>query len=138
MWTVGEILTAANENTHISDVLDDLAGRNGPVELVDSLEVADGTGRFLRLPAGATTTRPAHAAGRARFNTTKGLPEFSDGSTWREMGNAPELTYETLNRANQVGTGASQVSRGNHTHVPSAPSMPGVVSVAGQNDRCSR
>ena len=135
VWTVGEILTAANENTHISDVLDDLAGRNGPVELVDSLEVADGTGRFLRLPKGATTTRPAHAAGRARFNTTKNLPEFSDGSAWREMGNAPELTYETLNAANDVGTGASQVSRGNHTHIPGQVAAPTVESVSGENNQ---
>ena len=135
VWAVGEILTAANENTYISDILDDLAGRNGVIQLEDSLEIEDGTGgRYVGLPKGATNQRPSHGAGRVRFNETLDLPEFSDGSTWKRMGDAPELTYDTLNDANQVGTGSEQVARGNHSHVPSQPAAPTVESVSGEND----
>ena len=125
-WVVGEILTAANENTYVSDILDDLAGRNGVIELEDSVTIASGSAgdRYLRVPSGATNQRPPHAAGRLRFNTTLSLPEISDGNSWKQTGDQPILTYETLNAANDVGTGSQQVARGNHTHLPGEPASP--------------
>ena len=46
VWSVGEILTAANKNTYERNVLEDLAGRNGPVEyegaiVIDSLTTTE-------------------------------------------------------------------------------------------------
>ena len=38
-WIVGEILTAANMNTFISNVLDDVAGRDGPIQLEERLQL---------------------------------------------------------------------------------------------------
>ena len=39
VWSVGEILTAANKNTYERTVLEDLAGRNGPVEYEDAIVI---------------------------------------------------------------------------------------------------
>ena len=44
VWAVGETLTAANMNTYISEILKDLIGTNGNVELVDDLEFESGHG----------------------------------------------------------------------------------------------
>ena len=87
VWSVGEILTAANENIYISDILDDLAGRDGPVQLEDSLEILDGSGgRYFKLPGGTTAQRPTGTAARLRFNSTIARAEYHDGSGWVSFG----------------------------------------------------
>ena len=63
-WAGGEVLTAANMNTFLSDVLDDTAGRNGRVDFEDALRVKDGTNAtvqpFLRLDSGLCRTWASH------------------------------------------------------------------------------
>ena len=135
VWSVGEILTAANENIYISDILDDLAGRDGPVQLEDSLEILDGSGgRYFKLPGGTTAQRPTGTAARLRFNSTIARAEYHDGSGWVSFG-APVITYEALNAAGDVGTGSAQVSAGNHQHIPGQPSPPGASTPTGDSGR---
>ena len=51
-WSAGQVVTAADRVAYISDVLDDLAGRNGPVELENSVMLATGR-HYLDLPTGS-------------------------------------------------------------------------------------
>ena len=120
-WTLGEVPTASNFNTYISDPIDDLSGDNGPIELRDSLRVLDGTGgdRYVRLPSGTTGQRPGSPAdGTLRWNTTDGAIDIRESSAWRQVLDSAVVTRDNLNTNGDVGTGATQVSAGDHTHTP--------------------
>ena len=78
IWSVGEILSATNMNTFISDIEDDLRGANGVTEFEDSLRILNGSGgRFFGLPGGTTQQRPSSpAVGSMRYNTSQGAIDF--------------------------------------------------------------
>ena len=74
------------------------------------------------LPAAArrhsTGQRPTSpAVGYVRFNSSLSSLEWFDGSDWRsEPSIADVVTFASLLANGDIGIGASQVSRGNHTH----------------------
>ena len=74
LWSVGEILTASNMNTYISDILDDLKGTNGPIEYTDAIVVDSLT----------TTERNALTAvnGMVIYNSTTSRVEMYQGGAW--------------------------------------------------------
>ena len=117
VWTTGEILTAANMNLYISQVLDDLAGRNGLIELEDSLSLPAGDSALV-LPGGTTAQRPSSPqTGMMRFNTTNDDMEVYRGSVhgWTRIP-TDEVTFNQLNSLGLVGTGSGQFAVGTHGH----------------------
>ena len=122
MWVDGELLTASNMNTHLTEVLNDLAGRNGLVELEDSLQLANGTGgNYLRLPGGTTAQRPASpGAGALRFNTTQSAVDVFGLTTgqWGQLLDSKAVTAANLRASGGVGLTAAQVAPGVHNHTP--------------------
>ena len=89
LWAAGETLTAANLIRYINNVVNALAGRSGPVQIENSLEIiagADGN-RYFRLPGGTTAQRPGvPAESMIRYNTTRKKAELYDGTSWEEIG----------------------------------------------------
>ena len=119
VWADGEILTATNMNLYVSDVADDLAGRNGAIELEDSLQVLNGAdgNRYVGLPGGTTPQRPGTpSAGMVRLNTTDGAIDVYNGAAWVQVLTSSAFTYANLVARGLVGTGSSQVARGSHGH----------------------
>ena len=119
-YGAGAVWDAADLNDGANDPLNDLAGRNGKRDREASLEVLSGPdgNRYIRLPRGTTAQRPSNPAGPLlRFNTTINAPEFWNGNAWRPL-NATSaiITFENLNANGDVGNGANQIARGNHTH----------------------
>ena len=62
VWAVGEVLTAANMNTFISDILDDLRGENGDIEFTDDITFESGHGYSIHDATGLTISTAAPAA----------------------------------------------------------------------------
>ena len=118
VWVDGEVATATNFNLYISDILDDLASRNGEQELEDSLRILDGSmgNRFFGLPGGTNSQRPTGRAGMMRFNTTQATIDLHDGTAWRQIHDAKALNYQALVDNGLVGTAAGTLSIGNHSH----------------------
>ena len=118
VWVDGETLSATNMNLFISDVIDDLAGRNGVIELEDSLRVLDGASgdRFMGLPGGTSAQRPAGAAGRMRWNQDNRAIDIHNGVGWGQVLDTNVLTFANLMARGLVGTGSSQLARGTHGH----------------------
>ena len=120
-WRGGQRVVVAPMNDGISEPIDDLSGDNGVIEYRGSLAVLDGTGgdRYVRLPSGTTMERPSTPlAGYLRYNTTLNIVEFYDGSAWQKLIQTitAVVTYASLNTNGDVGSGATQVAAGNHTH----------------------
>ena len=93
VWSVGEILTAANKNTYERTVLEDLAGRNGPVEyegpiVIDSLTTTERNALTLTGTGGLG----ASGNGLVIYNSTKAVFERYENGAWREFTNLAELT----------------------------------------------
>lgn len=86
-WAVAEILTAANMNTYTSDILDDLAGRNGEIQLEGPLKVNDGAGQYLELPILTTTQRDALTAsnGMIIYNSTLAEAQHYQAGAWKSF-----------------------------------------------------
>lgn len=119
IWENAEVLTATNMNLYISEIINDLAGRNGEQELEDSLRILDGTAgnRFIGLPSGTTAQRPGSPrAGMLRWNATTNSLDLHDGTAWQQVLDTNAINYRALADRNLVGSGASQVAQGNHTH----------------------
>ena len=74
LWSVGEILTASNMNTYVSDILDDLKGTNGPIEYTDAIVIDSLT----------TTERDALTAvnGMVIYNSTLNVFQHYENGTW--------------------------------------------------------
>ena len=118
VWVDGERLTATNYNLYISDIGDDLAGRNGIIEAEDSLRVLAGSGnRFVGLPGGTTAQRTTSpSGGYLRWNTTIGAIDLYDGTAWRQVLDSAAITAANLIANGSVGTQSYQVAYGQHYH----------------------
>ena len=92
IWVSGEILTASLMNTYINELFEDLAGRNGTIQLEDALEVNDGAGHYLRVPRLTSTQRAAVSGvnGRILYDSTLGRFYLVRGSSWRQVGTMAE------------------------------------------------
>ena len=84
LWSVGEILTASNMNTYISDILDDLKGTNGPIEYTDAIVIDSLT----------TTARNALTAtnGMLIYNSTLNVFQRYENGAWVDHTHANTLT----------------------------------------------
>ena len=84
LWSVGEILTASNMNTYISDILDDLKGTNGPIEYTDAIVIDSLT----------TTGRNALTAmnGMLIYNSTLNVFQRYENGAWVDHTHANTLT----------------------------------------------
>ena len=113
VWMVGEILTAANMNTFASDILDDLSGDNGVIELRDSVQAPG-----LRAPGGTTAQRPTSAAGLLRWNLDDTTFDMGlGGGSWDQMLNSSVVNFANLNANGDVGTAADELAPGSHGHL---------------------
>ena len=118
-WAGGSVWQAMNLNANVNTPVNDRLGRNGLRDLEASLIVLSGPDgdRFFQVPNGTTAQRPSGPeVGYLRFNTTLDNLEWWTGSRWASPGGTGIVTYGNLNASGGVGTGASQVARGNHTH----------------------
>lgn len=108
-WAVGEVLTAANKNTYERDVLNDLAGRNGNIDLENNVRIKRGTGHdtqplatitqdFIELPQHSTGDTTA-SRGRIAYRSDIDRVRIVEGSTWR---NIPQIPVPLV----EGGTGA--------------------------------
>ena len=93
IWSVGEILTAANKNTYERTVLEDLAGRNGPVEyegpiVIDSLTTTERDAITLTGTGGLG----ASGNGLVIYNSTKSVFERYENGAWREFTDLAAMT----------------------------------------------
>ena len=84
LWSVGEILTASNMNTYISDILDDLKGTSGPIEYTDAIVIDSLT----------TTERNALTAanGMVIYNSTLNVFQRYENGGWVDHTHANTLT----------------------------------------------
>ena len=118
IYRAGQVLFHGQLNDHVSGPIDDLSGDNGIVELRNSLELPAGDS-YLGHAAGTTGQRPtAPPVGAIRWNTTRVTLEWRAGGSWWIRGDPRYTTYESLASNGDVGEGATQVSRGNHSHAP--------------------
>ena len=101
-WTVGEILTAANMNTHISNLFADLAGRDGVIELENSVEVAGGSNRYLRVPLLTSAQRASLTPSLGRVVADSGTSAlyFGNGNDFDTLGK--DLKF--ISASNVAGT----------------------------------
>ena len=118
-WMDLEVVSATNLRNHINAPINYGIGRDigtdAAVELEDSLALPAGA-FFLGLPAGTTGQRPAGGEGRFRWNTTTGLPELHDGSSWRGLLDVGAVTFAQLLATGAIGNTATTVPRGDHIH----------------------
>ena len=95
-WMDLEVVSATNLRNHINAPINYNIGRDigtdAAIEVEDSLALPAGA-FFLGLPAGTTGQRPAAGEGRFRWNTTTGLPEMHDGSSWRGLLDVGAVTF---------------------------------------------
>ena len=93
IWSVGEILTAANKNTYERTVLEDLAGRNGPVEyegpiVIDSLTTTERNAITLTGTGGLG----ASGNGLVIYNSTLNVLQRYENGAWVDHTHANTLT----------------------------------------------
>ena len=91
IWATGEVLGATNMNTFISEPIKDLAGRNGPVELEDALQLDSLT----------TTQRNALTAadGMLLYNSTVNKLQARENGAWGNLFNIGK-TLEVIGSGN--------------------------------------
>lgn len=116
----GQVLTADQMNTYISERIEQIAGRDGVREFEDTLVIQNGTNgdHYFGIPEGTTAQRPASPEGGwVRHNTTVTNVEWWNGSAWEDNTVvAADVTFEALQSNGDVGAGSGQIARGNHTH----------------------
>ena len=112
VWSVGEILTAANKNTYERTVLEDLAGRNGPVEYEDAI-VIDSLTTTERDAITLTGTGGLGASGNGLviYNSTKNVFERYENGAWREFTDLANLTIASAAQGDVFIRGATAIQR---------------------------
>lgn len=97
-WSVGEILTAGNKNTFEKDVLRDLAGRNGRIDLENTVRVKTGTSHslqpyteiaqdYIRPPVRAND--PGTGSGRLIYRSDINQLRYYAGTSWQNIPQNP-------------------------------------------------
>ena len=103
LWSVGEILTASNMNTYISDILDDLKGTNGPIEYTDAIVVDSLT----------TTERDALTAvnGMVIYNSTLNVFQRYENGVWASYNDLAAMTIASAAQGDVFIRGATAIQR---------------------------
>ena len=142
-WTTGEILTAANLNTFNRDVLRDLAGRDGRIDLENAIRVKLGTShtvqpfaeiadQYIGLPL--LTSDPVAGEGRLTYRSDTNRVRFYDGSQWSNLALDSSLPQPSNQNPRTAGTAApgtsARYARQDHVH----PTQP-VPQPSNQNPR---
>ena len=112
IWSVGEILTAANKNTYERTVLEDLAGRNGPVEyegaiVIDSLTTTERDAITLTGTGGLG----ASGNGLVIYNSTKAVFERYENGAWVSYNDLAAMTLASAAQGDVFFRGASAIQR---------------------------
>ena len=112
VWSVGEILTAANKNTYERTVLEDLAGRNGPVEyegaiVIDSLTTTERDAITLTGTGGLG----ASGNGLVIYNSTKAVFERYENGTWVSYNDLSAMTIASAARGDIFFRGGTAIQR---------------------------
>ena len=123
-FTENELLTSARMNV-LSAFINALAGREGVVELENSLEAA------IVLPV---DTGPTAAANNGQMRWQGNDAQIADGAEWITPLTSREVNYENLSANSGVGSAAAQVAQGNHRH-PIALSQQAAAQFDGQLSR---
>ena len=110
IWSVGEILTAANKNTYERTVLEDLAGRNGPVEyegpiVIDSLTTTERNAITLTGTGGLG----ASGNGLVIYNSTLNVLQRYENGAWVDHTHANTLTLTSGARGDVLFLNSSGV-----------------------------
>ena len=103
LWAVGEILTASNMNTYISNILDDLKGTNGPIEYTDAIVVDSLT----------PTERDALTAvnGMVIYNSTLSVFQRYENGAWVSFTNLATMTIASAAQGDVFFRGATAIQR---------------------------
>ena len=112
VWSVGEILTAANKNTYERTVLEDLAGRNGPVEcegpiVIDSLTTTERDAITLTGTGGLG----ASGNGLVIYNSTKAVFERYENGAWVSYNDLSAMTIASAARGDIFFRGGTAIQR---------------------------
>ena len=112
IWSVGEILTAANKNTYERTVLEDLAGRNGPVEyegaiVIDSLTTTERDAITLTGTGGLG----ASGNGLVIYNSTKAVFERYENGAWVSYNDLAAMTIASAAQGDIFFRGATAIQR---------------------------
>ena len=112
IFTVGEILTADHMNTYVSDIEDDLAGANGPVEfegaiVIDSLTTTERNAITLTGTGGLA----ASGNGLVIYNSPKNVFERYENGAWREFTDLASLTISGAAQGDVFIRGATAIQR---------------------------
>ena len=112
VWSVGEILTAANKNTYERTVLEDLAGRNGPVEYEDAI-VIDSLTTTERDAITLTGTGGLGASGNGLviYNSTKAVFERYESGAWVSYTDLAAMTIASAAQGDVFIRGATAIQR---------------------------
>ena len=112
VWSVGEILTAANKNTYERNVLEDLAGRNGPVEYEDAI-VIDSLTTTERDAITLTGTGGLGASGNGLviYNSTKAVFERYESGAWVSYTDLAAMTIASAAQGDVFIRGATAIQR---------------------------
>ena len=112
IWAGGSLLTEQQMNRDLSGILDDLAGRNGPIELEDGFDIP-GSDRYILLPRRDGVGGLNTAEGGLIYDNDNDRLRVSDGTTYQTVRVDP-LNLQTI--AGLLGTTATTIAEGNHTH----------------------
>ena len=112
IFTVGEILTADHMNTYVSDIEDDLAGANGPVEyegaiVIDSLTTTERNAITLTGTGGLG----ASGNGLVIYNSTKAVFERYENGAWVSYNDLAAMTIASAAQGDVFIRGASAIQR---------------------------
>ena len=112
IWSVGEILTAANKNTYERNVLDDLSGDNGPIEyrgpiVIDSLTTTERNAITLTGTGGLG----ASGNGLVIYNSTKAVFERYENGAWVSYNDLAAMTIASAAQGDVFIRGATAIQR---------------------------
>ena len=112
IWSVGEILTAANKNTYERNVLDDLSGDNGPIEyrgpiVIDSLTTTERNAITLTGTGGLG----ASGNGLVIYNSTKAVFERYENGAWVSYNDLAAMTIASAAQGDVFIRGVTGIQR---------------------------